>query len=299
MTSAERSAITNGIWLCQTHASLIDRDVVTYSAQMLSDMKAAHERSVSQELSGITQRNPNKDFIAIGPDVVFTGEFMAVDGLNWQLRVDHFLIGDLATLTAYGERFARIDPNDRYVLINLLGDGRQLATAPAWQKTDAGYVVACAVLQSFPRTNVHALPKDLALNRAHDLTSTTSGNLATVSGVAALPQMIQVNLSVQRGERFRDPKSGTRIKEYFDLFRHSEWLPRLIKLEVIRQACVPVEDPILMQTHTPLRSVLRVRNVELLGGTPLNDWFPFRFALEVDGIGPWECDISVLIPGSS
>jgi phage baseplate assembly protein W len=298
MTPAERSAITNGIWLCQRHAGLIDRDVGAYTARVLRDMKTAHERIVSRQLSGITQHASDTDFIAIGSDLVFTGELMSVAGFGWKLGIDHFLIGDLATLISFTERFDQIHPSDRYVLVNSLGDGRRLAAAPAWQRTDAGFVVACTVCESFPRTNVHDLPTDLVLDRAHDLTS-VNGKIATVSGLAALQQTIKINLSVQRGERFRYPRFGARIKEYFDLFRDSPWLTRLIKLEVVRQACVPVEDPIPMQAYTPLRSVLRVHNVELLSPAPSGDWFPFRFALEVEGIGTWECDITVLIPRSS
>src|ERR1700738_558594 len=43
MTSVERSDISNAIWLCATHADLIDKDEVTYTADVLRAMKREHE----------------------------------------------------------------------------------------------------------------------------------------------------------------------------------------------------------------------------------------------------------------
>ncbi len=40
MTSAERSSIDNGIWLCRTHAKLIDSDEATYTAERHSRARA-------------------------------------------------------------------------------------------------------------------------------------------------------------------------------------------------------------------------------------------------------------------
>jgi len=39
MTREERTHISNAIWLCATHADLIDRDEVTYTADVLRAMK--------------------------------------------------------------------------------------------------------------------------------------------------------------------------------------------------------------------------------------------------------------------
>lgn len=40
MTPEQRSAITNGIWLCQTHAKLIDDDELTYTPAVLQEWKS-------------------------------------------------------------------------------------------------------------------------------------------------------------------------------------------------------------------------------------------------------------------
>ena len=295
MTPEQRSDITNGIWLCANHSTEIDRDETRYTADLLRRMKSEHESRMSAELSGTAIPGANSDFLVIGPDLVCTGELIGIDGIEWRLRIDHFLIGNLSTLIKFSERFDRIDPYDRYVLVNALGDGRQLAAAPAWQKIDAGYVVSCRVHGSFPRISAHKLPTDYALNDAHDL-SIVNGRWATVSGLAALPQKIKTCLSTLRGESLFNPTFGTRIKEYFDLFQASPWLSRLIKLEVIRMACVPYNDSILKRAYTPLQSVLHVWGIEQLPSEQTGDWLPFRFYLEVEGVGPWQHDISLFVP---
>jgi hypothetical protein len=294
MTPEQRSHIENGIWLCANHSIEIDRDEMRYTADVLRKMKLAHEIQVSSELSGSRPRM-DTDFIALGQDLIFTGEVIGTVEYEWQLRIDHFLIGDLFKLIKFIERFDHIDKYDRYVLVNAFGDGRQLAAAPVWLKTDAGYIVSCRVLKSFPRTSAHNIPTDTALSDAHDI-FLVNGDFATVSGLAALPQKIKVCLSTFRGEMQSDPIFGTRIKEYFDLFQDSPWLLRLIKLEVIRLACVPYYDQITKQDCTPLQSVLRVYSIEQLPSEQKANWLPFRFLLEVDGVGSWQHDIPIFVP---
>ena len=43
MTSAERRSIDNGIWMCRTHATLIDRDEATYTVEQLHQRKREAE----------------------------------------------------------------------------------------------------------------------------------------------------------------------------------------------------------------------------------------------------------------
>ena len=50
LTSAERSGIGNGIWLCQNHAKLIDDDLVTWTVAKLHDIKSRHEAYTSRTL---------------------------------------------------------------------------------------------------------------------------------------------------------------------------------------------------------------------------------------------------------
>jgi hypothetical protein len=50
LTPAARSDITNGIWLCQVHAKLIDDDCVQWTESKLRDAKRRHEEYVKRTL---------------------------------------------------------------------------------------------------------------------------------------------------------------------------------------------------------------------------------------------------------
>jgi hypothetical protein len=189
MSSEERTSISNGIWLCPTHGTLIDRDTTAYTAEILREMKAVHETQIQSAMSGLKKVNIN--LIALGPDPVFSGELIAVKGDTWQFRILHFIIGDLHTLISFTERYEQIDPYDRYILVNSLGDGRQMAEPPELSKLDSEFVVTAKVRNSFPRINAQNLPRDFALNDAHDL-FVANGNFAEVSGLDNLPQRIVV-----------------------------------------------------------------------------------------------------------
>ncbi|WP_210213471.1 hypothetical protein [Mesorhizobium sp. M4A.F.Ca.ET.090.04.2.1] len=52
MTPEQRSAIANGIWLCQTHAKLIDDDELTYSPAVLQEWKSIAEAAAKVEAAG-------------------------------------------------------------------------------------------------------------------------------------------------------------------------------------------------------------------------------------------------------
>jgi hypothetical protein len=81
MSSDERSDITNAIWLCATHADLIDRDEVTYTAAGLREMKSVHEANCAErQQSAILAGESIPDLIAIGPDIVFVGASAPIMG---------------------------------------------------------------------------------------------------------------------------------------------------------------------------------------------------------------------------
>lgn len=54
MTTEERKSYENGIWLCRTHAALIDRDEKYFTIKMLKDWKEQAEKDSGEEIIGIT-----------------------------------------------------------------------------------------------------------------------------------------------------------------------------------------------------------------------------------------------------
>lgn len=295
MSPEERKDIRNGIWLCASHSVEIDRDEVRYTADVLRGIKADHERNIAEELNSGRGFLRSLDLIAIGPDIVVVGELLGTSGNQWSVRIDHFVQGDTRTLIEFSEGFQRRDPFDTYLIVNALGDGRQLAAQPAWRRVGRSVELVCTVKDSFTRANVHDLESTIATGSLNDLL-VESGNIAMVSGVGALAQRIKQMLSMLQGESPFNPKAGSRIKAYFDDFGDSPLLERWIKLDVIRLTCVPYYDAILKKAYTLVPSVRCVQEIVVLAGARDGDWQKVRFRLNVEGLGTWEDVIPIFMP---
>ena len=296
MTRDERVDISNAIWLCANHADLIDRDEKTFSGDELRKMKREHEAKCAErqrraDLAG----DSIPDLIALGPDIVFTGELISVDSATWSFRLQDFVDGDLYALLAFIDNYEETAVLDRYVLVNLLGDGRALAGAPSLMKETEGYIFRCPVVPRAARIRAADLPRDFALSENHDL-MVVNGNIAEVSGLEALPQLVKTCLSHQKGESPFHRDFGTRLAEYYKLLFDSPWLGHFLKLEVIRQASIPYNDTLQNQQYTPLLCVERVFGVEILANAPTKNWLPIRVELDVKGVGRWQRELSVFIP---
>jgi hypothetical protein len=287
MSRQERAHIDNAIWLCGFHARLIDADELTYTADVLRAMKREHEENCAKrQQNAILAGESVPDLIAVGPDIVFVGEFLGIDNEEWTFHLRDFVHGGIHDITV----FEQIAPIDRYVLVNSIGDGRALRGTPSMTRDENGdYIVRCPVLPCADRIPAADIPKSWALSDSHDLT-VQSGKWAMVSGLEALSQQVKTCLSHQRGESPFHRDFGTRFAEYYNLLSGSLWFERFLKLEVIRQAAIPYRQ------HTPLLCVERVYGIELLAKAPTKNWLPIRVDLDVKGVGRWKHDLSVCVP---
>jgi hypothetical protein len=149
MSPEERSSIGNAIWLCVKHARVIDREPYTFTIEVLQAMKQAHEAAMAHEIRGTSLQTRQYDLISVGPDAVFTGDLLGVDSATWSVRLRNFVAGDLHSLVTFIGHFQSQALNERYVLLNELGDGRILAAPPILSKTADGYALRCPVSPSF------------------------------------------------------------------------------------------------------------------------------------------------------
>lgn len=235
--------------------------------------------------------------LAIGPDIVCTGELAFVSAESWTLRLAHFLIGDMHKVVSFIDGFAKTKPEGRYVLSNELGDGRVLTAAPTLTKEADGYSLVCPIAPGFPRIDAQKLGSDMALHPdTNDLYLDERGGIARVSGLDYLPQKVRALLSMNQGESVFSPTFGMRFFEYFEAFRGLPWLDLLLKLDVVRQASIPFRDSLTGRQYTPLQCVTRVRSVELLADSPTDSRRPVRIALDVQGVGEWVRELPIFMP---
>jgi hypothetical protein len=290
ISEEERSSIENGIWLCANHAILIDRDDSRYTIEALKEIKQRHEEWCKSEVRGMLRDDalPEADLFAIGPENVFVGDLAGIEEGCWSFQTRHNVIGGIEAFASFIDGFAQCWEYDRYVITNALGDGRVLAGAPSLFRNSEGYLIRCPVEQRFQRIRADRLPTDLDFSGG-DL-SIKNGDIATVSGLDALPQKIELGLGIRKGEMLFNRGFGARLAEYYELFRGSVWLERLFKLEVVRLAAIPYPDR-LAGAHTPLQCVDRVLNVT--AAAERDRKVPISVELEVHGLGRWQHDLAV------
>ena len=94
------------------------------------------------------------------------------------------------------------------------------------------------------------------------------------------------------------PEFGTRFADFYGRLVGTPWLGHFLKLDLIRQAATPYLAPMNRRQYTPLQCVERVFGVEALADAPANDWVANRVELEIKGVGPWRCDLSVCVPSA-
>jgi len=297
MTPEERSSIDNAIWLCADHATLIDRDEATFRAEELHAMKREHEAACARAVRTGSSADITTGLLAVGTDVVCTGDLTDIDASSWTLHLRHFLIGDMHRIISLIDGFAGEAPENRYILSNELGDGRVLIAPPRLTKQADGYSLLCSVAQGAQRVDAQKIGSGLAAHpESEDLYLDKSNSIARVSGVDYLPRRVREVLSMQRGESPFYPTFGMRFFEYFEAYRGSPWLDLLFKLDVVRQASIPFKDELTGRTHTPLQCVTRVRNVDLLADSPTKNRLPVRVDFDVQGVGPWTRELSIYVP---
>jgi hypothetical protein len=295
-TPEERKDISNGIWMCANHSVEIDRDETRYTAAIIKDMKRVHEEEIKNEVSNSLPSSKHNDFIAIGIDIIVFGELTGISSNEWTVKFSNFFTGDLSKLISFNEKFNSIPAEEKFILINHLGEGRSISAPVRLNKLSDGYEVTIPVELDIPRTNCNKLPRDLDIFTKDDLFVDSSGDIATVSGFDALPQQIYISLSTIRGEMHFHPTLGSRIREFFHDFEGTMWLDKLVKLEVIRLSCIPCFDSFAEEKYTPLKCVKNVKNIRVVSNEYKDNKLPIEFTLDIEGFGIWTKEISVFSP---
>lgn len=297
MSPEQRRGIGNGIWLCADHATLIDRDDVTYAPSVLYTMKRDHEAACAKAVRSGTGVDFAVQLFAVGPELVFTGGFERVDAGSWTLKIKHFLIGNFQELVLFISDFENSSADRHYILSNELGEGRQLASAPSLNRQQNGCSLVCYVAPSASRVDAQKIGSGIASHpETNDIYLDETGSIARVSGLDYFPQRVQELLSMQRGESIYEPHWGVLFFEYFSEFNDSPWLDPLMKLEVIRQASIPLKTSSSNGARTPLQCVTRVYDVVLLSKLATQNRLPIRLDFEVQGYGRWQREVSIYMP---
>jgi len=280
MTPEQRGSIDNGIWLCASCSVLIDRDEARFSTQNLHELKLSHEASRRLQGQGEVSRD---DIIAIGPSLIALGAVLRFGPDGYRFRISHFLEGSIRELWALSVDFSKWPDEDRYVLSNELGYGGLLSQPPAIERTEFGYEVTVQI--------------QVATDRRNAMTTKTmcreTGRM--LGGMDAMESVFGNVLGMAHGTWFADLQSGSFIPDYHERYVGSDWLSRLIMMDIIRLSFVPRNSRAANKKVAPLAWVNRVNSVSTPTFELTEQYLSIHVDAELEGVGNWTGVLPVFI----
>jgi len=166
MTHAERAHISNGIWLCDAHADLIDRNPLEFSAKTLLRWKLDAERNAFKVLERLDKfRAPMAEtLVAITGRLHFLGVWSAAEEHLYEFTIEQIIGEEEMDLQRLIMEFDREPLWEKYLAIESQGEGRPL-DGFSWKINDERkYVVSCRIRSRAPRRSPHSLPMAITLD---------------------------------------------------------------------------------------------------------------------------------------
>lgn len=281
MTSAQRSDISNGIWLCANCADLIDKDEVRFTVDGLRRAKAEHEQS---RVIGNVSGQCDGDIIAIGPSMVAVGSVLRTGPTGTRVQLAHFVEGNGRDLFSFAESFDRLPEKDRYILLSELGYGNRLLRAPTIARANGVYEVEFALQEHLTR-----------ISATSGICGICAKTGQLISGMEVLVQNFERTLGMARGTWFANLEGGSDLSELYWRYENSPWFARLAMKEMIRLSCLPSFRRDAKESATPLACVNRVNRVEVPTFELIDQRLSIEVEFDIEGLGPWVGNLSVFI----
>jgi hypothetical protein len=268
ITSEERSAIKNAIWLCTKHGELIDKDFTEYSADTLRQWKAqAEEKAHKNLISPNGFDNYLTTFISVGASIICEAEWNSIKSNTWTFKVGRFIKGNEDALFEYSMNFNLISPLDKYLIFERQGDGRILETIELNKGSDSLEIIF-VVKDKFLSQDPNSVGGDIALGEDGDI-SFADGDFKLVSGIDAARQAIRLTLSSKFGEWKENPLTGSYFTNYYKEYKANQLLlNRLLKLEITRLLSIPVHGGYPPSFEPQLPFIKRILSVKILESSP-------------------------------
>lgn len=280
MTSSERSYITNGIWLCGSCATLIDRDEIRFTVESLHLLRLDHEEN--QKVGEISDGVGN-ELVSVGRSIVATGYLIVTASDFVTVRLSHFVEGRAQDLFTFANDYDQIAQEDRFLLLSELGYGRELNGPPRVERKGQEFEVLLPVKS-----------RAKAFANALDVKTMCRDTLEIISGMDALIQTIEDNISMAYGTWFANIKSGSYVSDIYWARRNDPWFLALIKSEIIRLASIP-SVPGVLKSHQPnvppLICTTRVNDIEISSTDLDNHRLRLTLDLDLEGVGNWRGEL--------
>ena len=297
MTSDERKHISNGIWMCRDHGSLIDADYTEYSASTLHDWKEQAEKRAADSLKLPTQENSNKDatLIQLGNGIIYYAHWNAIHYQEWIFELIAPLIGSADSLNHYVLEFSSLPETETYVVIESQGDARKVLDIKKEISSEGKYLLFINVDRKPAPTNPHDLGMDMRIDDTGDI-SIHNGGLAMVKGIDTAKQRISICMSTIKGEMDDAEELGSLATQYYNEYKDDlEIFGRLILLELIRLSLIPMERRNKEEKVPSLHFVKRFLSVQISSTELAHRRFKAHIKLEWGNGELWDGEIPIFV----
>lgn len=285
MTSVERSSINNGIWLCEIHAKIIDRDEGSYSVEKLKEWKIRAESKAAKEIQAVENEllSGEDTLICLDLDLMFTGVWKMAKNDTWTFSVKDFLFGNIERLKSYGRN--DLLPMRRYVIVESQNEGRLLKEGFEWQiNSDGTYEVTVNVFPAVGRRKLTELGGDLAHSYDGDIL-VEKGDFKVIQGEEFAKQLIERNLGLPVGGWVGNRLMGSYFSMYYNQYESNpSILNRLIKIEILRLMTIPTYQT-EFDKDAELNFIKKIKEVSVMQS--FNGLVPVFLSLEWNNGKAW------------
>lgn len=269
MSTEDRSAISNGIWMCRHHARLIDADKSAYTAETLITWKALAEANAHSALiNGSSSAHIETTLVLINNSVVVEAIWIGVSEKTWVFEILSFLEGSVEGLRQIVSSPVDEGALPHFLVVETQGDGRVLYPGSALNATKEGRLQLHAqVAPSAARITLAELGSDLAIGEDGDLVL-EDGDIKMVSGTDLLRQQLTDVLSAQMGDYKMTPLLSSDFTRYYLKYKGTPLLlSRFLRLELARLAAIPLTFTHGQLDGPTLNVIRRVEKVEVIDET--------------------------------
>lgn len=282
MSTAYRTSIENGIWMCSRHATLIDQDYTEYSVQTLKLWKSQAEELAYKNLvyGNDEPFEVNSTLISIGFNIIFYGHWLVVSDQQWKFSVENFIMGSEQDLFEFVSNFECQNNNNKFVIVESQGDARLIEKIALNTPKNGDIQVSIDITNKLKPTKPSDVGMDLFLGSDGDICF-ESGDFKVVSGVDAAIQHITTSTSTIYGEWYGDPTMGSYVSKYYNEYKNElDLLSSLFKIEFIRLSLIPTFSDDGDCEPPALSFVQRFDDVTIESGSLDNHRVAVKVALE-------------------
>lgn len=294
MSTAERRAITNGIWMCKDHGTLIDSDYTIYSSDTLRQWKQDAEYKAAETLRdpSVDKVAPSATFLQLGDGLIINVRWSIVESNKWVFELVGMVIGEIDQLKQYILEFNNLNDHEKFAVIESQGDARKLLSI--FLKQDNGIFLDLSVADKLHVEDPNHIGWDFKLGADGDFC--LEKGITRISGKEAAIQRLSTAMGLIKGEIEASPWLGSKVGSYYNQYKNQfELLSRLIKMEFIRLSLIPMKRHILSGESRSLPFVKRFIQVSIPSMSLVHSRLFINVELEWGDDTEWKGSIPVFI----